>query len=482
MLVALTALVFGAAGEDWNIYLPGGGMRPNPPDHNPHTYMYSLFPWLCRWYECEKPWYHKHGCDRWDFDKSWGGTDWKYYHSDNGMVQDERSYRLSWETVAFWPNFTPPATENLDYNWYPWADDGGGQPDGQVFAGMPNFCMVIGHIKTTGDPLHWHGIRLAMVIPDSPHWNRRILAVGNEGFSSDFNWRGLASGLGEGYVTVSTESAYSSPESDEEWVDNNAQKQEDWGWRAFHASVQTAVSVTNWFYDHTGYDEVYFMGCGNGGRQGLREAQLFPHTFDGLVIGAPTWDMTGWSNWATRAFVQNNLDDQNHINATILPYLAEEVVRQCDRWDLTLDSVISRPSLCEFDYAAIQCGESGVNATWCLTPGQVERVKSMYSEYQTQRGQPVYQGLSYGSELEWEALLTGEPNELALGFLRHFIQKDPHWDWRNYDESLALLADHTNRGQVNVPAGNLTRFMLRGGKIIMVSRLECWMHGRCCSG
>jgi feruloyl esterase len=33
----------------------------------------------------------------------------------------------------------------------------------------------------------------------------------------------------------------------------------------------------------------YYAGCSTGGRQGLKEIQMFPEDFDGVLVGAPAW-------------------------------------------------------------------------------------------------------------------------------------------------------------------------------------------------
>ena len=37
----------------------------------------------------------------------------------------------------------------------------------------------------------------------------------------------------------------------------------------------------------------YYVGCSQGGHEGLMEAQRYPEDFDGYVVGAPVLDLTG---------------------------------------------------------------------------------------------------------------------------------------------------------------------------------------------
>jgi len=37
----------------------------------------------------------------------------------------------------------------------------------------------------------------------------------------------------------------------------------------------------------------YFVGCSDGGREALKEAQRFPDDFDGIIVGSPVNDQVG---------------------------------------------------------------------------------------------------------------------------------------------------------------------------------------------
>ena len=58
-----------------------------------------------------------------------------------------------------------------------------------------------------------------------------------------------------------------------------------------HRTAETAKAIVRAYY---GRDpaRAYFMGCSNGGRQALMEAQRYPQDFDGLISGAPAYDIT----------------------------------------------------------------------------------------------------------------------------------------------------------------------------------------------
>jgi feruloyl esterase len=55
-----------------------------------------------------------------------------------------------------------------------------------------------------------------------------------------------------------------------------------------HGSVELSKSIVKAYYNATdGIQYSYYASCSTGGRQGLREAQLYPDDFDGISVGAP---------------------------------------------------------------------------------------------------------------------------------------------------------------------------------------------------
>lgn len=104
---------------------------------------------------------------------------------------------------------------------------------------------------------------------------------------------------------MSTDTGHSSTIPDGTWAYNEPEKLNDWGYRAMHESVVLSKQIVAAFY---GQDIAYsyYSGCSTGGRQGnvnwsikgnqaltstpgLKEIQLHPESFDGVLAGAPAW-------------------------------------------------------------------------------------------------------------------------------------------------------------------------------------------------
>jgi Tannase and feruloyl esterase len=70
----------------------------------------------------------------------------------------------------------------------------------------------------------------------------------------------------------------------------------DFGYRAVHETSVQAKVIIRAFYGKEAARS-YFVGCSEGGREGLTEAQRYPDDFQGIVAGAPA---INWNHLQTR--------------------------------------------------------------------------------------------------------------------------------------------------------------------------------------
>ncbi|KAJ9148833.1 Carboxylic ester hydrolase [Coniochaeta hoffmannii] len=330
-----------------------------------------------------------------------------------------------------------------------------------VPTGLPELCAVI--VKVTSSPTSSY--HFGLFLPSK--WNSKFLTVGNGGFAGGINWLDMAPGPHYGMATVSTDLGHNSTTTDLSWALNNEEARKDWGWRAIHGSVEIGKQIVQGYYKKAA-KKSYYSGCSTGGRQGLKELQLFPDSFDGLLIGAPSYYVTHINNAVTKVGIYNlPVDAPNHIPYTVFPYMADEIVRQCDALDGLADGIIQSPELCNIDFSAMACGTSA-NATWCLTPPQIQTARNIYGDYRFSDGRLIYPGLTPGSEDQWWILLAGtEPTPFGVGYQKFFLTNNPDWDWRTYNDSMVTLAERTDPGQPTAIDYDISAFKRRGGKLIM---------------
>lgn len=193
----------------------------------------------------------------------------------------------------------------------------------------------------------------------------------------------------------------------------------------------------------------YYSGASTGGRQGLREAQYDPTSFDGLLIGAPAWWTSHLQPWTTKLGAFNlPVNGTNRVPVELFPVVGAEVIRQCDAVDGLVDGIVSAPQDCAFDFDALKCGAPGRNASvGCLVDDQIGTLKNIYANYVTEDGRLGFPGLELGSEAQWNVLLGGtSPNPLGDGYIQDFLLDDPSWNYTQYTDVILWQADQEDPG------------------------------------
>jgi feruloyl esterase len=147
---------------------------------------------------------------------------------------------------------------------------------------LPALCAVIINVTSSASSSYTFGLFL----PDE--WNERFIAVGNGGFSGGINWFSMGAVAPYGFAVVSTNTGHNSTGQDMTWALNNPETKADWGYRAMHGSVVLGKLVTDAYYGGE-LKYSYYAGCSTGGKQGMKEVQMFPEDFDGVLVGAPAW-------------------------------------------------------------------------------------------------------------------------------------------------------------------------------------------------
>ncbi|GAW20641.1 hypothetical protein ANO14919_101490 [Xylariales sp. No.14919] len=327
---------------------------------------------------------------------------------------------------------------------------------------LPGLCAVTVAVASSTASVY----RLGLFLP--AEWNNRFLAVGNGGFGGGINWLDMGAGAQYGFAVVSTDTGHDSTSSNVSWALDNPEARTDWGWRALHGSVVLGKLLTQAYYGSSiAYS--YYSGCSTGGRQGLKETQLFPGSFDGVVVGAAAWYTSHLNTWVTQIASYNwPAEDEKHIDWQLLPSIADQVIKQCDDIDGVADGIISLPGLCNVDYEALLCENPGANQSACLTTAQAQTLKNVYSDWTTPTGEFLYKGLSPSSEQQMYVVLNySDASPYGIGYARYFLLNNASFTLADFNDSLVSLADQLDPGNATADNYNLTTFRDRGGKMIM---------------
>ncbi|KAI0408911.1 putative ferulic acid Esterase/Feruloyl esterase [Xylaria palmicola] len=327
---------------------------------------------------------------------------------------------------------------------------------------LPALCAVTVAVASSATSAY----RVGLFLPAA--WNGRFLAVGNGGFGGGVNWLDMGAGAQYGFAVASTDTGHSSPAANVSWALDDPEARTDWGWRGLHGAVVLGKLLAAAHYGRPAA-YAYYSGCSTGGRQGLKEAQLYPGSFDGVLVGSAAWYTSHLNTWVTQVASYNwPADDPKHIDWRLLAAIADAVVRQCDDVDGVADGIVSLPGLCDVDLAALSCDAAGANQSACLTAAQAQTLGRVYGDWTAPDGALLYKGLSPGSERQMYTVLNySEASPYGIGYARYFLLDNASFALADFDDSIPALAARLDPGGATADDYDLAPFRDRGGKMVM---------------
>jgi feruloyl esterase len=208
----------------------------------------------------------------------------------------------------------------------------------------------------------------------------------------------------------------------------------------------------------------YWNGCSTGGRQGLKEAQMFPDDYDGIIAGAPA-NRTAISLWIAHAVLK---DPASYIPPSKYPIIHRAALDACDKVDGLEDGLIDDPRRCSFDPHVLLCKDA--DGPWCLTAPQVAAARQIYSPAINPRtGKQLFASLVPGTELGWGVQAQGpEPSANIYDQYRYVVFKDPNWDWKTFNfDSDIVRGDLPENLVMNATDPDMKAFFAHGGKLLL---------------
>ena len=339
----------------------------------------------------------------------------------------------------------------------------------KLFKSLPAFCRVVVQATPSSDS----DIRVEVWLP-AENWNRKFQAHGNGGFAGQIDYFDLAASLLAGYATANTDTGHSAEGTDASWALGHPEKVTDFGYRAVHAMTVVAKELIGMRYGNAPQYS-YFLGCSNGGRQGLMEAQRFPDDYNGILAGAPA---SYWSHlvssglWDEQALLN---DDASYIPAAKIPSIAKAVNAACDAQDGVSDGILNDPRKCNFKPETMLCKNGDAND--CLTQSQIIALKKIYDGAHDKDGKKVFPGFLPGAEEGeggWPLWITGPEKGKSLigafthGYFANIVYEKREWTPKSADFSQSVkLADEKTAKILNATDPNLAPFHAHGGKLII---------------
>lgn len=275
--------------------------------------------------------------------------------------------------------------------------------------GAPEYCVVTGSIVTnaaTGKTANF-----GAALPAGPAWNRKFLMEGCGGTCGDVfdNGPPAPSVMQRGFAVWTTDDGHIDGGyadngqpigTDSDWAvrrpgEPDADTVTDYFSRAVHRVAEIGKQFTSAFYAATGIDRAYFLGCSDGGKEAMREANLYPDDFDGIVAGAPFLDPTGVVVAGINTQLAQFQTPASPVPAAAFDVVAKAFVEKCDTADGVKDGIVQNPAACLFNPETDipVCASSGV-AGQCLTRPQITAVTAMLNAVRDTRGAVVAPGFA----------------------------------------------------------------------------------------
>ncbi len=290
--------------------------------------------------------------------------------------------------------------------------------DADAAQGLPGYCEVTAAIH----PVPGSNIGVVYRLPDN--WNGKMLGIGGGGNAGNVTLAGAASGLVKGYAVIETDAGHPSAVSiDASFMLSGPGKLnqvaiEDFGFRAIHEMTVAGKAVVAHYYSK-GPSRSYFAGCSTGGRQGFTEVQRYPDDYDGVVSGAPVYDLRVQTSALFRLqFFQH--DPASKLTPAEVAMVNKAALAACDLNDGVKDGIIANPGTCKWDPAVLACTAASAQGA-CLNDRQVQAVRRSYAGISTRDGRVAAWAAAARRRTAVDAALDrrhgGQPagHELAAG-------------------------------------------------------------------
>jgi hypothetical protein len=311
--------------------------------------------------------------------------------------------------------------------------------DTPATSALPERCVISGYVNLHVSPVdncqYQNGFQVQL--PLSANWNGRFMFQGGGGTEgsvptatgTDSGSAGSNFGITNGYAVASQDGGHENSllvacgkTSLEFYLDPLGTIGN--GYQSIEVATLTAKFLINEYYGN-GPERSYWVGCSEGGRQGMVMSQKFPQFYDGIVAGDPVYDVEA-VNLSEIWSMQQILNVYKTANPPLPPlaYITEPapqapepiiypafpqpdqslfeaaLLQTCDALDGVSDGVIDNLPACKakFDPATatytaggttypLQC--TGAKNATCLSPAQIQAIKNINQGPRTSAGMPV---------------------------------------------------------------------------------------------
>jgi tannase/feruloyl esterase len=295
---------------------------------------------------------------------------------------------------------------------------------------LPEHCDLSGKMnERDGANGQRYAINFRLRMPTT--WNGRFFFQGGGGSNGDVgNALGILQGrqpnvaLALGYAVVSQDAGHDNARNSDPMrggavaFGTDPQARLDLGYNSYDQVTQAAKALIAKYYGRPA-TKSYYVGCSEGGREGMVVSQRFPTHFDGVLACAPGFRLPqaavaeAWDSQAFAAVARSaKLVDRNNqpfLNRTFsdedLRLVSNAVLQACDGLDGAKDGLIQ-----DFPNCTTKAVESwlsimtckGAKDAGCVSPDQVAALKKVFDGARTSRGELAY------APWAWDAGIGGK--------------------------------------------------------------------------
>lgn len=295
---------------------------------------------------------------------------------------------------------------------------------------VPEHCEIVGRINERDGALgQRYAISFRLRLPTD--WNGRFFFQGGGGSNGTVgNALGALQGqqpnvaLALGYAVVSQDSGHDnlmnsdSARGGTTTFGHDPQARVDFGYHSYSEVTQLSKAIISQYYGRPP-EKSYYVGCSEGGREGMVVSQRLADQFDGVLACAPgfrlpraavaeAWDSQAFAAVARAAGLVDS-NSQPFLNKAFtdedLLLVSNAVLTACDALDGAADGLIQRFTGCttavvEPTLKAITC--SGPKGESCVSAAQVAALQKVFDGARTSKGEALY------ARWAWDAGIGGK--------------------------------------------------------------------------
>lgn len=254
----------------------------------------------------------------------------------------------------------------------------------------------------------------------------------------------------------------------------------DFAYRANHETTLAAKALIKIFYGQP-QKYSYFVGCSDGGREALAEAERYPNDFDGIAAGAPVLLINlhnsffhGWEG-----VVNKRADGSPILLRSRMSLVHDAIVAHCPTLSGVQDGLLENPFVCKFDPAWVQCTAGATDTSKCLSAEETAVLKKYYDGPSDAQGRYyTISGYALGSEMQWNlpnsataGQQRGPGGGMASGNIKYLLMptvlSDDELAKFSYNEEWFNKVSEVGAPLYNAGNTNLRPFEAHGGKLIV---------------